>query len=165
MLETDQPFASRFNFENATTPAQKAALVYQTVEQDLINTFAKVSRAKVLLPAHDGIYVKNAIDYISAWSQLTHDYIDDMLFVQFDHTKYISDVQAKESLTGEINHIKATEQYEKDASQYHSIWESGEPLSKKQVETQFGLIDEDIWNELNPLSDSEYYEESYCEDK
>jgi len=120
MIETEENFSNRFNFTNADKPAEKIALVYQHIEQEILMQFINNSNVQVLLPAHDGVYIKHAIDYTNVWSTLEHDYIDDMSFIQFDHTKYISDIQATTSLQTETNHKLFMEELEEEAKEYYT---------------------------------------------
>jgi hypothetical protein len=110
----------------------------------------------VMLPVHDGVYLKHKIDYQSAWFKLVTPFIGDKDFIQLDHTQYgLADI------TFEFNHTVQIRDEELAARDYASSTLCGTSgvQQKKQVQTPWGMVDADMYEPHQ--SSSNYFNESY----
>jgi hypothetical protein len=158
MLEQDQSFSAKFNFANAESPAQKSALVYQHIESELLNQVVKLSGQTVLLPVHDGVYLRHSIDYQNVWSQLTHDYISDFTFIQFDHLQYLGETHVGDPINDEISHRAQIIEQEELAKDYVPVLATIDgKITKRQVMTPWGMMDADLYEPHQTVAKSEDY--------
>lgn len=87
-LENESEFSSFFKITPDMSRGQRLAMVYQGMECQVLAAFIKqlATADELLLPVHDGLYVKHKVDLPSVHFNLDVPFISDKSFIQFDHT-------------------------------------------------------------------------------
>ena len=157
-LEQDEEFAAFFNLTEDMNRGQKLAMVYQTMETKIMSSFMDIVGVEnVLLPVHDGAYIKYKIDYASVWYKLVIPFIGDKDFIQLDHTRYgLADI------SNESAHAMFIAEQEEVARTYMSPTMVGGAVKKRQVQTPWGMMDADLYEQHQ--TDDEYFQEGYFKD-
>lgn len=154
-LEQDPQFAAMFNITDDMKRGQILAMVYQTIETKIMASFMSLAGAdNILLPVHDGVYLKHKIDYPSVWYKVETQFIGDKELIQFDHTQYgLADISQ------EYNHKQFIAQQEMLASTYKSLYTDGPESRKRQVQTPWGMVDADLYEPHQ--TQEEYFKDEY----
>ncbi len=147
---------------DSDTDAQKLAKIYQGFEQKIMGQFMYIVSDKfnsaedleVLLFVHDAVYYNKGFSWIDIHNRIQLDEIQDTSYIQFDKTVR----GLPKQLIREEQHKEHIEQEEKKALNYQpqSCSLSGNPQTKKQVMTPFGLIDAELLHDYDPTNDGVY---------
>lgn len=151
-LEQDIEFRNLFAITDDMKKGQRLAMVYQTMETVIMSQFmSHCTQENILLPVHDGVYLKYKIDYKSIHFNFDIPFITDKEFIQLDHTQYgLSDIDS------ELTHSEFIKQQERIANDGNIS-----TTAKRQVMTQWGLIDEDQISTQDPYYGDAYYNTRY----
>lgn len=114
-IERDPVFAKEFKFPDKMKKGEKLAFIYQHMESLILADMITIlGPDNMLLPVHDGCYVKHKIDIMDLWFKLNVPFITNKDYIQFDHTSYMpaSVCEKDASTTKSDYHYEYKYQYE-----------------------------------------------------
>jgi hypothetical protein len=143
-LKDDPVFAAKFAIDGLKD-GQKLAMVYQGTEAMILaELMSHTQEYDILLPAHDGMYVRKRFDKTSVLFKMKLPFGIDKSYVQFDHAQ----IGLATPATHEVAHKRSIAEQERKASGYvplhSSVSASPFVQPKQQVMTPWGLIDADL---------------------
>lgn len=143
-LKDDPVFASKFAIEGLKD-GQKLAMVYQGTEAMILaELLSHIHEYGILLPAHDGVYVRQRFDLASVLFKMQLPFGIDKSYVQFDHAQ----IGLATPADHESSHKRNIAEQERKASGYVPVHSnvSATPFvaPKQQVMTPWGLIDANL---------------------
>jgi hypothetical protein len=143
-LQEDAVFASAFELDGLKD-SQKLAMIYQGTEAMILSELLSfIKDYEVLLPVHDGVYVRRRFDLASVQTMMVLPFAIKKRYVQFDHEPIGLATPGK----FESDHKQMIAAEERKASGYVPVQStvSATPFvqPKQQVMTPWGLIDADL---------------------
>jgi hypothetical protein len=149
--ETNPKLSKIFN-EKCKSRGQKLGMIYQSIESAILGDFMQlVGRDNILLPAHDGVYLKHKIDYQSVYYKLQIPIIKNKDYIQFEHT-WLGQPN-EERIYSHNNFIDEEERLAYEAAKQLGL----NPLieqPKERILTTFGYVDASMFNkEIDKMFD------------